>query len=142
MADPLDDLLPFRSNYLLSSLPHLHERVIRDPSKPSGVRVLGRSLFVLAAGWTAAVLWLWIEALQQHVWLFGAPPSLYGVHGIIVRLLPAITLALAGWMVGRVVGSAPYRELEWREWRHACGWALVPNALVLSTAWIILNAEL
>lgn len=142
MADPLDDLLPFPQAYLLSSLPHLHERVILDPSKPSGVRVLWRSLFVLAAGWTAAVLWLWIGALHQHLWLFGAPPSLFGGHGVVVRLLPAVVLALAGWIVGRLTGRAPYRELEWREWRHACGWALVPNALVLSTAWIMLNVEL
>jgi hypothetical protein len=142
MAEYLDDLLPFSSTFLLSSLPHLHERVILDPSKPSGVRVFGRSMYMVAAGWTVAVGWLWLGSVQPHGWLFGAAAPVQGIVAAIVRLLPALVLVAAGWTVGHFSGRAKYRELNWREWRHACGWALVPNGMVLATVWMILNSAL
>jgi hypothetical protein len=136
MAEYPGELLPFPP-YLLSSLPHLHERVILDPSKPSGVRVLGRSMFMVAAGWLVAIAWLWAAALQ-------VPGPLHLALGSIApALAPALLMALVGYAFRRRLGRAPYSELEWREWRHAFGWSIVPNALLLSTAWVIIsNAQL
>jgi hypothetical protein len=135
MTEYPGDLLPFPSAYLLSSLPHLHERVIRDPSKPSGVRVLGRSLFMIAAGWLLASGWLWLTAVQQP----GMSSHAFGLATIAAATVPAAIMALIGYLFGRYVGRASYPELNWREWRHAFGWSIVPNALLLSTAWLILT---
>jgi hypothetical protein len=56
---------------------------------------------------------------------------------------PALAMTLVGCLFARCVGRAPYRELEWREWRHAIWWSIVPNTLLLSTAWmLIVNTEL
>lgn len=131
------DLLPFPSAYSLSPLPHLHERVILDPSKPSGVRVLGRSMFMLAAGWLAAMAWLWIDALHEP----GVSQHLLAIGSIVPALAPALLMALVGYGFGRRLGRAPYSELEWREWRHAFWWSVVPNLLLLSTAWVIISGS-
>jgi hypothetical protein len=134
MSEYPGDLLP---SYLFSSLPHLHERVIFDPSKPSGVRVLGRSMFMLAAGWLLATGWLWLIGLKHP----GLLTQLSAGETIAAAVIPAALMVLIGCVFGRYIGRAPYAELEWREWRHAFGWSLVPNGLLLSTVWIILSAE-
>ena len=66
MAEYSDDLYPFSSAYLIAALPQLHERVIIDPSAPSAVRVFGKSMHVLAAGWLLATGLLWFATLPQH----------------------------------------------------------------------------
>jgi hypothetical protein len=137
MTEYPSDLLPLTSACLFSSLPHLHERVIFDPSKPSGVRVLGRSMFVLAAGWLLAIGWLWLTGLQRP----GLLAQISAAQAMAAAAIPAALLVLVGCVFSRYLGRAPYPELEWREWRHAFGWSLVPNGLLLSTVWIILNAE-
>jgi hypothetical protein len=133
------DLFPFNAAFLSAALPHLHERVILDPSAPSSVRVLGKSMFVLAAGWLGAVGWLWWETLQQHQLRSGAFPELYAADTIAGGIVPALVMAVIGWLFARFAGRAPYAELERREWWHAFWWTLTPNALLLVTVWVMLQ---
>lgn len=135
MTEYPGDLLPFPPAYLVSSLPHLHDRVILDPSKPSGVRVFGRSMFVIAAGWLLASGWLGVSALQQP----GLSAHHFAPASIAAALVPALLMVLVGYGVGRYAGRARYAELNWREWRHAIWWSVVPNALLLSTVWVVLT---
>ena len=64
MADYPGDLLTFSSPFLI--LPPVSDHVVIDPSKPSAVRVLGKSMYVLAVGWFISIGWLWVATLQQH----------------------------------------------------------------------------
>jgi hypothetical protein len=61
------DFFSLYAAYLIPPLPHLHEHVIIDPSKPSGIRVFGKSLFMLAAGWGLAVAALAQSAVRPEV---------------------------------------------------------------------------
>lgn len=139
MADYQGDLLPFPSAYLNAALPHLHERVIFDPSAPSAVRVLGKSMHVLAAGWALSISWLWIETLQQHFLRHNEPPPNYAMDTVASGVVPALVMALIGWAIARAAGRAPYRELERREWFHAFWWSIFPNAMLLLTVWVMLQ---
>jgi hypothetical protein len=136
MAKYPDDLYPFSAAYLIAALPQLHERVIIDPSAPSSVRVFGKSMHVLAAGWVLAIGWLWLDALQQHQFRTGVP---FDLLGAVSGLLPALVLGAIGWTFARVAGRAPYVELQRREWWHACWWSLVPVAMLLVTVWLIVQ---
>jgi len=139
MQDYPGDLLPFSTAYSLAPLPHLHERVILDPTAPSAVRVLGKSMHVLAAGWTLAAGWLWIAMLQQHQLRHEVPPRLLAMDNFIGGAVPALVLAAIGWLFARVAGRAPYAALEGREWRHAVWWSIVPNAMLFLSVWVMLH---
>jgi len=96
-------------------------------------------MFVFAAGWIISVGWLWAAGFQQHVWRKGAPPPDYGAPILILGVVPSIALALTGVAIGRWTGRAPASDLERREWWHAFWWALVPNWLLLTTVWVMIN---
>jgi hypothetical protein len=46
---------------------------------------------------------------------------------------------VARWMT-RAAGPAPEAGLERREWHHAFWWALVPNAMLLGTVYLMIAA--
>lgn len=138
MAEYSDDLYPFSSAYLIAALPQLHERVIIDPSAPSAVRVFGKSMHVLAAGWLLATGLLWFATLPQHQLGTGVALSLDWMETV-SGVLPAVALAAIGWAFARVAGRAPYIELQRREWWHACWWSLIPIAMLLATVWLIVR---
>jgi hypothetical protein len=133
------DFFSLYAAYLIPPLPHLHEHVIIDPSKPSGIRVFGKSLFMLAAGWGLAVAALAQSAVRPEVFGLSLWPSIHPLDTIALGIVPALLMVLGGWAWGRITGRAPYRELELREWRHAFGWCIVPNTMLLATTWLILN---
>ena len=139
MADYQSELLSFPAPFLSPALPHLHERVIIDPSAPSAVRVLGRSMYVLAWGWALSVGWLWIATVQQHVRRHDTAPPYYAMDTVAGGAVPALLMALVGWAIARYAGRAPYAELERREWWHGFWWSFVPNALLLVTVWVMIK---
>jgi hypothetical protein len=122
----------------LTALPSLQNHVI-DPNAPSGVRVLGKSMHVLAAGWLISVAWLWIATVQQHIARHGGPPDRYGFEILMGGLFPAAIIWLVGIVIERWAGRAPHKWLQRREWVHAFWWSLVPNALLLFTVWLMLQ---
>lgn len=110
-----------------------------DRRKTSHVRVFGKSMYTLSAGWMGAVGWLWIAEVQQHVLRKGLPPPQYALGTMGGGVLPAVMLALAGLILGRLTGPAPLKSLERREWWHAFWWSAVPNALLLITVWVMIQ---
>jgi len=70
MADYPGDLLSFEAvlnrAFLTGSLPSFREHMV-DPNAPSAIRVLAKSMHVLAIGWIASIAWLWLATLQQQV---------------------------------------------------------------------------
>jgi hypothetical protein len=45
--------------------------------RPSGLRVLAKSLHLIALGWMASVAWLWVAEIQQSVRRFDRAPEYY-----------------------------------------------------------------
>jgi hypothetical protein len=121
---PLIDLSPMRA----------------DPTRPSSVRVFGKSLHMLTAGWVVAVVWLWLAGLQQSALRDGAVPGDYGVRTLVLGAISAVLLeAFALWITNRT-GRAPSRRLERREWHHAFWWSFFPNAMLWATVYLMILA--
>lgn len=116
-----------------------HYESVTQSLVPSQIRVLGRSMFVFAAGWVGAVAWLWIAELQQYIRRHGEPPPNYAANTMSLGIVPAILLTVLGLLVARWTGRAPHPDLERREWWHAFWWALVPNWLLLGTVWVMIQ---
>jgi hypothetical protein len=109
-----------------------------DTSHPSGVRVFGKSLSMLAGGWAVSILWLWLVGLRQHVSRFGTTPDDFAVSLLIAGAIPALALALLARRVGKLTGGAATAAQEKHEWRHAFWWALFPNLFLLATAYTLI----
>jgi hypothetical protein len=137
MADYPGDLLPFPSPFLI--LPPVFDHVVIDPSKPSAVRVLGKSMYVLAVGWLASIGWLWAATLQQHYLRRAEQPPIYALDTLADGVIPALLMAAIGWLFAKMTGPAPDPKLERREWWHAVWWSVMPIALLLLTVWVMLQ---
>jgi hypothetical protein len=110
-----------------------------DPTRPSAVRVFGKSLHVLAGGWLLAVVWLWLAGLQQALLRDGGVPQNYGLPLLLVGTAAGIVLATFGYMVTARTGRAPNRRLERREWHHAFWWSFFPNAMLWVTVYLMIG---
>jgi hypothetical protein len=122
---PLIDLSPMRA----------------DPTRPSSVRVFGKSLHMLTLGWALAVLWLWAAGLQQSVLRDGGVPPDYGLRTLALGALSAgVMESLALWITNRI-GRAPSRLLERREWHHAFWWSFFPNLMLWATVYLMIVAS-
>jgi hypothetical protein len=143
MADYPGDLLSFEAvlnrAFLTASLPPFHDRVMIDPNAPSAIRVLAKSMHVLAAGWVASIAWLWLATLQQHLVRHGLAPADYAFDTVVSGLIPAIVIALGGVLISRWAGGAPNKYVQRKEWWQAFWWSFVPNALLLVTVWVMLQ---
>ncbi len=123
---------------LVVACARVHPTIMSDTSHPSAVRVFGRSLYMLAAGWAASVLWLWLVGLRQHVYRFGTTPDDFAVSLLLAGAIPAIALALLAHSFAKLTGGAPSALQEKHEWRHAFWWALFPNLFLLATAYLLI----
>jgi hypothetical protein len=106
--------------------------------RPSSVRVLHRSLHLLAIGWLVSVGWLWIAQVQLNQLRFGVPPDGYGMRTLIEGIFPAALLELMAIWLGSAIGRVSRSSDPKREWLHAFWWTLVPNLLVLGTAYLMI----
>jgi hypothetical protein len=107
--------------------------------KTSHIRVFGKSMFTLSAGWIVSVAWLWYAEIDQHIVRHGAPPPEYGAATLQGGIAPAVLLAIGGWIVRRLAGPAPHSATEWREWWYSFLWSAVPNALLFITVWVMIQ---
>ncbi len=111
-----------------------------DFSEPSSVRVFGKSLHWLAAGWTVAIWWLWLASLNQAMVRRGVMPDNYGASILVAGLLSALAIELVAILFLRWTGRAPRPGLERREWRMAFWWSAVPNAMLFLTVYVMIEA--
>src|SRR3954469_839571 len=105
MADYRGDLLSFEAvldrAFLTGPLERFHGHVMRDPNAPSGIRVLAKSMHVLAVGWVASRPWLWIATIRQSFLRHGLTPDDYAVDTVVSGLIPAVFIALVGVAIAR-----------------------------------------
>lgn len=107
--------------------------------RTSAVRVFGKSMHTLAAGWIISVAWLWIAEIQQHLLRQGVAPPGYALNTLVLGLIPAAFIALVGRTINRWAGSAPDDAMQRREWVHAFLWSVVPTGLLLATVWVMIQ---
>ena len=107
-------------------------------SRPSAIRVLVKSLHLIAAGWLLSVGWLWLSQIQLNISRFGVPPEAYAVTTLVEGFFPAALVELLALRVADVVRKAPGTEQRRREWHHAFWWTLVPNLLIVGTAYLLI----
>jgi hypothetical protein len=103
----------------------------------SSIRVLGKSLHLLAAGWTMSVGWLWLAELRQHVRRHDVLPADYAVWTIITGTVAALILEAIAILYVRWTGSAPLPAIERREWHHAFWWSVFPNGVLLYAVYLM-----
>ena len=77
----------------------------------------------------------------SSIWNVHTPPEGYGTRTLIEGVIPALLVEMmAFWMtslIARVKGSSEPR----REWLHALWWTLIPNLLLLGTAYLMIPVE-
>jgi hypothetical protein len=103
----------------------------------SSLRVLGKSLHLLAAGWTLSVVWLWLAELRQHVRRHDALPADYAVATLIAGSMAALILEAIAVGLVRWTGSAELPAIERREWHHALWWSVFPNVMLLYAVYLM-----
>jgi hypothetical protein len=105
----------------------------------SSLRIFGKSLHWLALGWAIGVVWLCWGQIQRGL-LFD-PVVNYHVDTLIEGGVPALLIEAAAFVTIAIIGGAPTRELEWREWTYAFIWSLFPNAMILFSVHLMLIGE-
>lgn len=139
MAHYSSESVPFRHQLTVPRV-QVHRTIMVDTSRPSRVRVFGKSLYVLAAGWMVSVLWLWIAEVRQFIYRFGTRPDDLALPTLATGIIPAAALAVLAFGLTRLTGGAPTPGQERREWQHAFWWSLTPVLFLLATAYIMIVA--
>jgi hypothetical protein len=106
--------------------------------RPSGLRVLAKSLHLLALGWIVSVVWLWSAQIEVNVRRFGADN--YGSNTLIEGAFPALLIELMAMAVSAMIARVPGIADSRREWWHAFVWTIFPNAMLLGTAYLMITA--
>ena len=109
-------------------------------TRPSGVRIFAKSLHMMALGWFICVMWLWGAGVRQHMRRHETLPEDYGASVLVAGFVAGGLLELFALAMTKWVGRAPAVVLERREWHHAFWWALCPNAMLLTTVYVMIAA--
>jgi hypothetical protein len=107
--------------------------------RPSGLRVLAKSLHLLALGWMASVVWLWLAEVQLSVQRLGVAPEAYASRTLIQGALPALLIEMMALGMSSMIAGAPLPRDSRREWLHALWWTLLPNVFVLGTVYLMIQ---
>jgi hypothetical protein len=102
------------------------------------MRVLEKSLHLLSAGWFVSVLWLWLAQIEQSLRRLEQLPDYYAAGTPIVGAVPVVLVELCAVMLARWMVTAPGIAAPSREWHHAFWWTLVPNLMLVGTAYLMI----
>jgi hypothetical protein len=110
----------------------------RMSHRPSQIRIFGKSLHLLAAGWTMCVGWLWLAELRQHVRRHDVLPADYAMATLVTGTISAVVLEMVALLIMRWSRSAVQPAVQRREWHHAFWWSIFPNVMLLYTAYLLI----
>ena len=105
---------------------------------PSSVRVLAKSLHLLAAGWIVSVGIVRVVALRNDARLNGGDPWDAHVAMIVAGIVPALILGASALAIERRAHSAPAAADDRREWVHALWWSVLPIVLLLEAVYLMM----
>jgi hypothetical protein len=128
------------SEAALFGLPLINLPMIFDPTRPSSVRVFGKSLHMLTAGWALSVVAIWFAGVQQSMLRDGVAPADYGLAVLLTGVVSSLLLEAFAFWVTRQTGRAPLATLQRREWHHAFWWSLFPNLMLWATAYLMISS--
>ena len=106
----------------------------------SSVRIFAKSLHWLALGWAIGVVWLCYSQIQ-HDLLFD-PVVNYHLDTLIEGGIPALLLEVCALFTIAMIGRAPRRDAEWREWLYSFLWALFPIVMILYTVYLMVIGDI
>jgi hypothetical protein len=106
--------------------------------RPPGIRVLIKSFHLLAVCWLVCVCWLWVAQIRLQLRRFDTPPEGYAVSTLIEGAIPAVAIELMALALAKSISRVPGSAASRGEWRHAFWWTVVPNLLLLGTAYLMI----
>jgi hypothetical protein len=106
--------------------------------RPSGIRVLAKSFHLLAVCWLGCVCWLWVAQIRLQLRRFDTPPEGYAVSTLIEGAIPAVAIEVMALALAKAISMVPGSADPSGEWRHAFWWTVVPNLLLLATAYLMI----
>jgi len=105
---------------------------------PSSVRVLAKSLYLLAAGWIVTVGIVWVVQIRRDARLdFGDPLDPH-LTTIAAGIVPALLLGASALTIERKIPPAPGTVDDQREWVHAVWWSVLPIVLLLEAVYVMM----
>ena len=104
----------------------------------SQMRIFGKSLHLLAAGWAITVMWLWLAEIRQHVRRHDVVPPDYAMATLITGTIATAVLEVLALLFMKWTGSAATSDLQRREWHYAFWWSVFPNVMLLYTAYLLI----
>ena len=105
---------------------------------PSAVRVLAKSLHLLAASWIVSVGIVWVVEMRNDARLNAGDPWDPHVATIVAAIVPALMLGASALAIERGSHSAPAAADAGREWVHALWWSLLPIVLLLEAVYLMM----
>jgi len=108
----------------------------------SGVRIFGKSLHWLAAGWLIALAWLWVAQIQRGWLLEPEAATNYHPDIIIAAVVPALLFEVIALVWAKLSGPAPAPHIGRREWLDAFLWSFFPNFMILYTVHLMILGEI
>ena len=105
---------------------------------PSSVRVLAKSLHLLAAGWIVSVGVVWVFQMRNDARLNRGDPWDPHVATIVAGIVPALILGATALAIDRRAQSAPVEADDPREWVHALWWSALPVILLLEAVYLMM----
>jgi hypothetical protein len=106
--------------------------------RPSSIRVLAKSLHLLAVCWLVCVCWLWVAQIRLQFRRFDTPPEGYAVSTLIEGAVPLATIEMMAIALAAAISTVPGPAESGREWLHAFWWTVVPNFLLLGTTYLMI----
>jgi hypothetical protein len=107
-------------------------------TRPSSIRVLAKSFHLLAVCWIVCVCWLWVAQIRLQFRRFDTPPEGYAVSTLIEGAAPTVAIEGMAIVLAILIATVPGPADSRREWVHAFWWTLVPNLLLLGTAYLMI----
>lgn len=108
----------------------------------SNTRIFAKSLHWLALGWAMAVIWLcWAQIQRGHLFDESINYHVDTVSTLIEGGIPALLVEVCALFSIALIGHAPTRKLERREWWYAFIWSLFPNIMIFYTVYMMVVGE-
>ena len=100
--------------------------------------MFAKSFHLLAVCWLVCVCWLWVAQIRLQFRRFDRPPEGYAVATLVEGAVPTVAIEGTAIALAILISMVPGAADSRREWLHAFWWTIVPNLLLLGTAYLMI----